>query len=73
MADVGDFDFNTGIEVPGEVRMYNGSTGMFLGNVDHHCFNPFHPRGLVFGPDGLLYVSAIDFLDPNKAGCCAST
>ncbi|NWK72309.1 hypothetical protein HWX41_25495 [Bacillus paramycoides] len=66
VADVGDFDFNTGIEVPGEVRMYNGSTGMFLGNVDHHCFNPFHPRGLVFGPDGLLYVSAIDFLDPNK-------
>jgi DNA-binding beta-propeller fold protein YncE len=53
-------------EVEGEVRMYNGTTGVFLGNLDHSGFSPFHPRGLVFGPDGLLYVSSFDFLDPNK-------
>ena len=45
---------------------YDVNTGRFLGNLDFGSFitnpgiNPdseFHPRGLVFGPDGLLYVS----------------
>lgn len=66
VADLGDFNPDTGIEVPGEVRMYNGSNGAFLGTLSHPGFSPFHPRGLVFGPDGLLYVSAIDFLAPAK-------
>ena len=64
VADVGDFFDN--VDVPGEVRKYNGTTGAFLGNLNHSGFSPFHPRGLVFGPDGLLYVSVIDFSDPNK-------
>ncbi|MEH7332064.1 hypothetical protein V7161_05460 [Neobacillus drentensis] len=58
VADLGDFFM--GVDTPGEVRMYDGTTGVFRGNLSHPGFNPFHPRGLVFGPDGLLYVSAFD-------------
>ncbi len=66
VADRGDFDPDTDIEVPGVVKMYDGFTGAFLGNLDHSGFSPFHPRGLVFGPDSLLYVTSFDFLAPNK-------
>ena len=42
----------------GDVKLYDDA-GAFLGNLDRTGFKPnFYPRGVVFGPDGLLYVSA---------------
>lgn len=44
----------------GRVARYRLSNGRYLGDLDRAGFDdPFHPRGLVIGPDGLLYVSAI--------------
>lgn len=42
----------------GSVKTYD-STGQFMGNLDRSGFKPgFYPRGVVFGPDQLLYVAA---------------
>ena len=55
VADMGNFD-NVH---PGQVLRY-GSDGSFLGPVDTTGFDKFFaPRGLVLGPDGLLYVSVV--------------
>ena len=59
---------------PGRLLEYTGQ-GVFLADLtpDHDTFpgtksqDEFHARGLVVGPDGLLYVSVCDDLDPTSA------
>ena len=56
VADTGNFD-NVH---PGQVLRYNLADGSYLGHIDTTGFDKlFAPRGLVLGPDGLLYVSVV--------------
>ncbi|MEM5342215.1 hypothetical protein [Paraburkholderia azotifigens] len=65
VADLGDQSKKCTNE--GNVKAYDNA-GAFLGDLDRHAFTEeFHPRGLVYGPDGLLYVSAVGCLDPTDA------
>jgi hypothetical protein len=59
----GNLYVNASQSAPGSVLRYDGSTGDFLDVFVPAGSNPFgesgsgHPRGLVFGPDGNLYIS----------------
>jgi hypothetical protein len=54
VADDGNLD---GITL-GRVARFNGETGAFLGDLQHPGFTgDFYARGVVLGPDGLLYAS----------------
>jgi len=44
----------------GRIARYNASNGTYLGDLDRRGFSfSLFPRGVVFGPDGMLYVSVI--------------
>src|SRR5262249_44035656 len=56
VGDTGNFD---NVHA-GQVLRYNAADGSFLGRIDTTGFDKlFAPRGLVIGPDGLLYVSVV--------------
>jgi hypothetical protein len=61
VADLGDFGADTP-PFPGRIAQFDSMTGQFLGNLDATGFTApggFNPRGLVWGPDGMLYVSVV--------------
>lgn len=68
VADFGDFSQDP--VIPGKVVQFDAIKGNFIRNLDTTGFNQdFFPRGIVFGPDGLIYVSVTGNLasDPLSA------
>ena len=61
VADLGD------IGRPGNVSVYDEESGKFLEILAQNAIQDlnYHPRSLVFGPDGNLYVSVRDLSDEN--------
>jgi hypothetical protein len=48
----------------GDLLTYEASTGRFLGSVSHPVDGEFHPRSVVAGPDGRIYVSIRNLPEP---------
>jgi DNA-binding beta-propeller fold protein YncE len=66
VVDMGDF----GPEVPGSISRYNAATGALIDQLATPGLDVgYHPRGLVFGPDGMLYASNFE---PPSADASAS-
>lgn len=60
------FSQGANFQPPGHIKEVSSKTGAFVRNYDTTGFNaPFFPRGIVRGPDGLIYVSVIGSLDPE--------
>jgi DNA-binding beta-propeller fold protein YncE len=60
VADRGD------VGVPGHLSQFDAKTGHFLRNlIPTGLPEEFHPRGLVIGPDGMLYVSVRNLPAPG--------
>jgi len=56
---------------PGTVNIYGTTTGNFIGGIQTPAGFPteqFHPRSVVFGPDGLLYTSSRTLIDNTDNG-----
>jgi DNA-binding beta-propeller fold protein YncE len=68
VADMGDFP--DGPEVPGSITRYNATTGSLIDQLATPALDVgYHPRGLVFGSDGMLYASNFE---PPSADASAS-
>src|SRR5262245_24857900 len=67
VANLQDSDtLKSGIAPNGSIRRYDASTGAYLGNLTPPTglTGQFNPRGIVFGPDGKLYVAVFDSSNP---------